>query len=115
MVKDHSDRERGNPLPTLVGLLFPIRSGQVRSESLTCTFRASCCSARLSWAQVLAFAGSSIRDRKKEGGGGKDRGGGGAGNNNIKLGKVSLRTQCYSPHCGPIELFPVPDSAPQLV
>ena len=31
----------------------------VRSESLTCTFRTSCCSARLSRAQVLAFAGSS--------------------------------------------------------
>ena len=29
-----------------------IRSGQVRSECLTCTFRASCCSARLSRAQV---------------------------------------------------------------
>ena len=29
MVKDHSDRERGNPLPPH-GLLFPIRSGQVR-------------------------------------------------------------------------------------
>ena len=26
----------------------PQRSGQVRSECLTCTFRASCCSARLS-------------------------------------------------------------------
>ena len=32
------------------------RSGQVRSECLTCTFRASCCSARLSRAQVPAFA-----------------------------------------------------------
>ena len=30
---------------------------QVRSECLTCTFRASCCSARLSWAQVPTFAG----------------------------------------------------------
>ena len=29
-----------------------VRSGQVRSECLTCTFRASCCSARLSRAQV---------------------------------------------------------------
>ena len=27
-------------------------SGQVRSECLTCTFRASCCSARLSRAQA---------------------------------------------------------------
>ena len=33
---------------------FPIRSGQVRSKCLTCTFRASCCSARLSRAQVPA-------------------------------------------------------------
>ena len=31
MVKDHSDSERGNPLPPLHGLLFPIRSGQVRA------------------------------------------------------------------------------------
>ena len=37
--------------------------GQVRSECLTCTFRASCCSARLSWTQVPAFAGFSLRDR----------------------------------------------------
>ena len=46
-------------------LLCPgqVRSGQVRSECLTCTFRASCCSARLSWAQVPTFAGSSVRDR----------------------------------------------------
>ena len=34
--------------------------GQVRSECLTCTFRAN---ARLSWAQVSAFAGSSVQDR----------------------------------------------------
>ena len=38
--------------------------GQVRSECLTCTFRASCCSARLSRAQVQAFPGSSVRDRR---------------------------------------------------
>ena len=37
--------------------------GQVRSECLTCTFRVICCSARLSWAQVSAFAGSSVWDR----------------------------------------------------
>ena len=43
-----------------------VRSCQVRSECLTCTFRASCCSARLS--QVPAFTGSSIRDRKTGGG-----------------------------------------------
>ena len=50
--------------------------GQVRSECLTCTFRQSCCSARLSRAQVTAIAGSSVRDSGKkvgvmgEGGGG---------------------------------------------
>ena len=46
-----------------------VRSGQVRSECLTCAFKASCCSARLSRAQVPAFAASSVRDRKKRGGG----------------------------------------------
>ena len=37
-----------------VGCLMPrlVRSGQVRSECLTCTFKSSCCSARLSRAQV---------------------------------------------------------------
>ena len=42
-----------------------------RSECLTCTFRASCGSARLSRTQVPAFAGSSVRDRGKKGGGSK--------------------------------------------
>ena len=51
-----------------------VRSGQVRSECLTCTFRASCCSTRLSWAHVPAFTGSSVRDRKKKGGGSKGEG-----------------------------------------
>ena len=32
-----------------------------------CTFRTSCCSSRLSRAQVPAFAGSSVRDRRKSG------------------------------------------------
>ena len=46
----------------------PVRFNcQVRSECLTCIFRASCCSARLSWAQVPAFVDSSVRDRKKRG------------------------------------------------
>ena len=36
-------------------------------KGLRCTFRASCCNARLSWAQVHAFAGSFVRDRKNEG------------------------------------------------
>ena len=40
-----------------------------------CTFTASCCSARKSRAQVPAFTGSSVRDRRKKGGGG---GGGGS-------------------------------------
>ena len=42
-----------------------------RSECLTCTFRASCCSARLSQAQVPAFPSSSVRDMTKKGGGSK--------------------------------------------
>ena len=33
MVKDHSDSERGNPLPPLYGLLFPISSVGSFSES----------------------------------------------------------------------------------
>ena len=41
--------------------------GQVRSECLTCPFRASCCSARLSRVQVPAFTGYSVQDRKKRG------------------------------------------------
>ena len=45
-----------------------VRWGQLRSECLTCTFKARCCSARLSRAQVPAFVGSSVRDRKKLGG-----------------------------------------------
>ena len=46
-------------------------SGQVRSECLTCTFRASCCSARLSGAQEPAFASSSVWDREIKAGGSK--------------------------------------------
>ena len=48
------------------GLTPGVMSCQVRSECLTCTFRANCCSARLSRAQVLAFAGSSDWDRKEK-------------------------------------------------
>ena len=51
----------------ILGVFF--KEGQVRSECLTCTFRASCCSAHLSWAQVPAFTGSSVQDRKKRGAG----------------------------------------------
>ena len=56
-------------------MLLQVRSGQVRSECLPCTFRASCCSTHLPRAQVPAFAGSSVWDRGKKGGGSK---GGGA-------------------------------------
>ena len=38
-----------------------------------CTFRASCCSAHLSRAQVPAFASSSVRDREQKGGGSTGR------------------------------------------
>ena len=40
--------------------------GQVRSECLTCTFRANCCSARLSWAQV-PLAGQEKRGEGESG------------------------------------------------
>ena len=43
--------------------LFLHHWGQVRSECLTCTFRESCCRARLSRAQVPAFVGSSVQER----------------------------------------------------
>ena len=43
-----------------------LSTGHVRSQCLTCTFRASCCSARLSRAQVPAFA-----IKGKKGGGSK--------------------------------------------
>ena len=38
---------------------------QVRSECLTCTYRASCCSVRLSRVQVPAFVGSSVRGQEQ--------------------------------------------------
>ena len=49
------------------GVVVVCRSGKVRSECLTCTFTASCCSARLSRAEVPAFVGSSVRDKEKRG------------------------------------------------
>ena len=55
----------------MVNMEGQVRSGQVRSG--TCTCRASCCSVSLSQAQVPAFAGSSVRDRKKKRGGGGGR------------------------------------------
>ena len=50
------------------------RSGKIKSECLTCTFRTSCCSARLSRAQVPVFTGSSVQDSIEGGGGGEKRG-----------------------------------------
>ena len=48
MVKYHSDNERSNPLPPLHWLLVLI----MLLRFLTCTFRASCYSTRLSWAHT---------------------------------------------------------------
>ena len=48
--------------------------GFISAQCLTCTFRASCCSAHLVRAQVWAFADSSVWDRKKKGGGDDDGG-----------------------------------------
>ena len=53
---------RGGPIE-----LFVVPASQVRSECLMFTFRASCCEARLSRAQVPA--GSSVQDRGKKGDG----------------------------------------------
>ena len=85
MVKDHSHSEKGNPLPphrlllsrvllyapshrqdnTYHGLCYTSRGALAGTrECLTCTFRASCCSERLSRAQVSAFASSFVRDRE---------------------------------------------------
>ena len=63
--------ETGNLLPPLHSFSVRLRSGQVSSEWLTCTFRASCCSARLTRAQVPAFAGSFVRAGEKRGEGSK--------------------------------------------
>ena len=53
-----SDSEKKIPLPPLHGLLFPILS---ISKDLTCTFRATCYSARLSWAIVLTWVSPFVR------------------------------------------------------
>ena len=92
MVKNHSDSHRRNLLLPLYGLFLMIRSGQVRLESLTCTFRASYCSARLSRAQVSAFTSSSVRDRKKMGGG--NEGGGGTRSPTRVSVKVIWNLEC---------------------
>ena len=50
--------------------MVSLRSGQVRSECLTCTFRASCCSARLSRAQVPdALSGTRVKKGRDKVGG----------------------------------------------
>ena len=49
--------------PGLIDWQAGLAKGQVGSECLTCTYRAGCCSVRLSRAQVSAFASSSVRDR----------------------------------------------------
>ena len=51
-------------------VLKMVRSGQVRSECLTCTFRRSCCSTRLSRTQVPASGTGTKRGRGCKGGGG---------------------------------------------
>ena len=61
---------------------YALRVGQVRSEVLTSTFRTSCCSARLSRAQVPTHAGTSVQDRKRKGEG---RGGGGPALSGYKI------------------------------
>ena len=77
--EDHSDSEKicccqyigySFRLVATVILYSPShrQNDQFRSECFRCTFRASCCSARLSRAQVPAFACSSVRDRKRKGG-----------------------------------------------
>ena len=50
----------------MVIYMYMVISGQV--SVLKRTFRASCCSACLSRAQVPAFVGYSVRDRGKKGG-----------------------------------------------
>ena len=42
--------------------------GQVRSECLMCTFRTSCCSTRLSWAQIPALLVPLSGTGRKKGG-----------------------------------------------
>ena len=69
--------------------LREVRSGQC----LTCTFRASCCSARLSRAQVQAFHRFLDLGQEKKGGGGSNgegvRGGGAPALEGTKVVKQS--------------------------
>ena len=91
--------------------------GQVRSECLTCTFRASCCSARLSRAQVPAFAVSSVRDRYSS-----------LPDTQTHLYRSLFKYSRLSvivvyvrwvfgsiPHGGPIEISPVPVKVPRMI
>ena len=48
--------------------LVSLKNNPCQVRVFKCTFRASCCSARLSRAQVPTFTGSSVQDRKKKGG-----------------------------------------------
>ena len=76
-----------------------VRSGQVRSECLTCTFRASCCSARLSRVQLPFHSPGQKKKRSGDKGGGG--GGGGActggykGVQAVRLRSVSGRKEMF--------------------
>ena len=80
MVKDHTDSERGNPLPPY-GLLFPISSkgsfiyiipqtGMTHTTAFVTPIvehwlerEISCYSARLSWALVLTWVSPFVQDK----------------------------------------------------
>ena len=91
----------------ITGFTFQYRlPGQVRSECLTCTFRASCCSARLS----LAFTGSSVRDRSAP-----TKRGARCSSMVRAFARGTMGRRIDPSWGGPIELFLVPASAPRLV
>ena len=54
-----------NHIIIIIMVMICISEALVISDCLTCTFRASCCSARLSRTQILSFACSSVRDKTK--------------------------------------------------
>ena len=58
-----------------------------RKHGLTCTFRTSCYSTRLSWTLVLTWVNPFVQDKKKSSGGG----GGGMGKREKKDGTVLFR------------------------
>ena len=72
--------KRENPFLLLHRLLFLIRSGQ-------------CCSARLSRAQVHAFAGSSVQDRKRK----REGRGGWTACTGRYIFQISIRDLLYAP------------------